>query len=206
MCPHAGHLKSGLEMRRVERMRPSMSSSSSQSPNRASRDRSSRQRRCRCSTISGNQTRCASPAATAHHLRLLPSRRVGVPRSSLPVGPTSDGNRAGRARVVRRTPRTNDWVGTSRAHRVTLTAASHALGRWRFCSLRRCLQGAAADRRLVAAVGSLTEKGSETDGQRTAVIGFAVGMAARAMSIGVRVKPNVCSVSVESSRNGRVHW
>ena len=43
-------------------------------------------------------------------------------------------------------------------------------------------------------------------GQRTPVIGFAVGMAARAMSIGVGVKPNVCSVSVESSRNGRVHW
>jgi len=43
-------------------------------------DRSSRQRRRRCSTISGNQTRCASPAATAHHLRLVPSRRVGVRR------------------------------------------------------------------------------------------------------------------------------
>jgi hypothetical protein len=34
-------------------------------------DRSSRQRRRRCSTISGNQSRCASPAATAHHLRLV---------------------------------------------------------------------------------------------------------------------------------------
>ena len=72
MCPHAGHLKTGLEMCRVERMRPSMSSSSSRSPSRASMDRSSRQRRRRCSTISGNQTRCASPAATAHHLRLVP--------------------------------------------------------------------------------------------------------------------------------------
>jgi hypothetical protein len=30
------------------------------------------QRRRRCSTISGNQSRCASPAATAHHLRLVP--------------------------------------------------------------------------------------------------------------------------------------
>jgi hypothetical protein len=59
-------------MCRVERMRPSMSSSSSRSPSRASMDRSSRQRRRRCSTISGNQTRCASPAATAHHLRLVP--------------------------------------------------------------------------------------------------------------------------------------
>jgi len=80
MCPHAGHLKTGLEMCRVERMRPSMSSSSSRSPSRASMDRSSRQRRRKCSTISGNQTRFASPAATAHHLRLVPSRRVGVRR------------------------------------------------------------------------------------------------------------------------------
>jgi hypothetical protein len=72
MCPHAGHLKTGLEMCRVERMRSSMSSSSSRSPSRASMDRSSRQRRRRCSTISGNQTRCASPAATAHHLRRVP--------------------------------------------------------------------------------------------------------------------------------------
>jgi len=72
MCPHSGHLKIGLEMCRVERMRPSMSSSSSRSPSRASMGRSSRQRRRRCSTISGNQTRCASPAATAHYLRLVP--------------------------------------------------------------------------------------------------------------------------------------
>jgi hypothetical protein len=59
-------------MCRIERMRPSMSSSSLRSPSRASMDRSSRQRRRRCSTISGNQTRCASPAATAHHLKLVP--------------------------------------------------------------------------------------------------------------------------------------
>jgi hypothetical protein len=36
MCPHTGHFKSGLEMCRVERMRPRMSSSSSRSPSRAS--------------------------------------------------------------------------------------------------------------------------------------------------------------------------
>jgi hypothetical protein len=80
ICPHAGHLKTGLVMCRVDRMRPSMSSSSSRRPSRASMDTSSRQRRRRCSTISRNQTRCASPAATAHYLRLGPSRRVGVRR------------------------------------------------------------------------------------------------------------------------------
>jgi hypothetical protein len=30
--------------------------------------------------ISGNQTRCASPAATAHHLSPVPIRRLGVRR------------------------------------------------------------------------------------------------------------------------------
>ena len=71
MCPHAGHLKTGLAMCRVERMRPSMSSSSARSPSRSLMGRSSRQRRRRCCTISGNQTRCASPAATADHSRLV---------------------------------------------------------------------------------------------------------------------------------------
>jgi hypothetical protein len=65
-------LEDRWEICRVERMRPSMSSSSSHSPSKASMDRSSRHRRRRCSTISGNQTRCASPAATAHHLGLVP--------------------------------------------------------------------------------------------------------------------------------------
>jgi putative endonuclease len=43
-------------------------------------DRSSRQRRRRCSTISRNQIRCASPAATAHHLRLVPISSGGARR------------------------------------------------------------------------------------------------------------------------------
>jgi len=50
------------------------------------------------------------------------------------------------------------------------------------------------------------ETNDDVAGAAAPVIGFAVGMAARAMSIGVGVKPNVRSVSAESSRNGRVHW
>ena len=59
-------------MCRVERIRPSMSSSSSRRHSRASTHTSARQHNRRCSTISENQTRCASPAGTAHHLRLVP--------------------------------------------------------------------------------------------------------------------------------------
>jgi hypothetical protein len=75
--PARGTLEDRIGMCRVERMRPSNSSSSSRRPSRASMDRSSRQYRRRCSTISGNQTRCASPAATAHHLRLVPGNPLG---------------------------------------------------------------------------------------------------------------------------------
>jgi hypothetical protein len=51
MCPHAGHLKTGLEMCRVERMCQACRRARRGAPSRASMDRSSRQRRRRCSTI-----------------------------------------------------------------------------------------------------------------------------------------------------------
>ena len=131
-CPHVGHLKTGLEVCRVKRMRPSNSSSSSRRPSRASMDRSSRQYRRRCSTISGNQTRCTSPAATAHHLRLVrgtplgwrpsPDRRVpGViplarpprPYNRVTVGPYSR-HASRRLRSHRADRRRRDGPGVSR--------------------------------------------------------------------------------------------
>jgi hypothetical protein len=44
-------------------------------------------------------------------------------------------------------------------------------------------------------------------GYRSRPVGHSVGwMDARALSIGVGVSPKVCSVCVESTTNGRVHW
>jgi hypothetical protein len=117
MCPHAGHLKTGLEMCRVERMRLSMSSSSSRSPSNASMDRSSRQRRRTCSTILGNQTRCASPAATAHHLRLVPIPSGWRPSPDHRQDRCARDHSAGRVAAAASDPETRvdrEWGDTAR--------------------------------------------------------------------------------------------
>ena len=88
-CPHAGHLKIGLATCFVERMRPGMSSSSARSPSRSLMGKSSRQRRRGCCTISGNQTRCASPAATSDHSRPVLFLSGSYPSSSRRVSAAS---------------------------------------------------------------------------------------------------------------------
>ena len=57
-----------------------MSSSSSRGPQQGVEGQVVAPPPAQWSTISGNQPQCASPAGTARHLSLVPTRRVGVRR------------------------------------------------------------------------------------------------------------------------------